>query len=168
MGLYHGKQGTGVSVEAKVRMGPVTTLNLTQTGNGKLKLISGEGESTNGPIMRIGNTQTPVRFGEHPDAYLARWFAEAPTVWRYMVNSWRQGVWTSDMPLYYQIFRQSGFGFVDVFRHMASGNTLFRTRFVAVTQLAGGTVTVAGLEIMAKSFPPPFCWTDCLTARVHV
>jgi L-arabinose isomerase len=79
MGLYHGKQGTGVSVEAKVRTGPITTLNVTQTGDGRLKLISSEGESTNGPIMQIGNTQTPVKFREHPDAYMARWFAEAPT-----------------------------------------------------------------------------------------
>ncbi|HEY3289776.1 MAG TPA: L-fucose/L-arabinose isomerase family protein, partial [Anaerolineae bacterium] len=40
MGLYHGKQGTGVSVEAKVRTGPITTLNVTQTGDGKLKFIN--------------------------------------------------------------------------------------------------------------------------------
>ena len=79
MGLYHGKQGTGVSVEAKVRVGPITTLNLTQTGDGKLKLISSEGESTDGPIMLIGNTQTPVKFRKHPDDYMAQWFAEAPT-----------------------------------------------------------------------------------------
>ena len=79
MGLYHGKQGTGVSVEAKVRTGPVTTLNLTQTGDGKLKLISSEGEATSGPIMQIGNTQTPVRFGAPPDEYMTRWFAAAPT-----------------------------------------------------------------------------------------
>lgn len=79
MGLYHGKQGTGVSVEAKVRTGPITTLNVTQTGDGKLKLISSEGESTNGPIMQIGNTQTPVRFRLPPDDYMTLWFAEAPT-----------------------------------------------------------------------------------------
>lgn len=79
MGLYHGKQGTGVSVEAKVRSGPITTLNVTQTGDGKLKLIMSEGASTDGPIMRIGNTQTPVRFRDHPDDYMTRWFAEAPT-----------------------------------------------------------------------------------------
>ena len=58
----------------------------------------------------------------------SRWFAEPPTVLRYMMNSYRQGVWMSDMPLYFQIFRQSGFGFVDVFRQMASGNTLMRNR----------------------------------------
>ncbi|MGG4143977.1 L-fucose/L-arabinose isomerase family protein [Paenibacillus algorifonticola] len=79
MGLYHGKQGTGVSVEAKVRTGAITTLNLTQTGDGRLKLISSEAESTNGPIMHIGNTQTPVRFKQHPDDYMTAWFAEAPT-----------------------------------------------------------------------------------------
>ncbi|ANY67470.1 arabinose isomerase [Paenibacillus sp. BIHB 4019] len=79
MGLFHGKQGTGVSVEAKVRTGPITTLNLTQTGDGRLKLISSEAESTNGPIMRIGNTQTPVKFKQHPDDYMTAWFAEAPT-----------------------------------------------------------------------------------------
>jgi L-arabinose isomerase len=79
MGLYHGKQGSGVSVEAKVRQGPITTLNLTQTGAGRLKLISSEGHSTDGPIMQIGNTQTPVRFALDPDAYMDRWFAEAPT-----------------------------------------------------------------------------------------
>ncbi|WP_222708717.1 hypothetical protein [Paenibacillus sp. N3.4] len=79
MGLYHGKQGTGVSVEAKVKTGAITTLNVTQTGDGKLKMISSEGQSTNGPIMRIGNTQTPVKFRDHPDTYMSRWFAEAPT-----------------------------------------------------------------------------------------
>jgi hypothetical protein len=32
------------------------------------------------------------------------------------------------MPLYWQIFRQSGFNFVDVFREMAAGNHLLRNR----------------------------------------
>jgi L-arabinose isomerase len=79
LGLYHGKQGTGVSVEAKVRTGEVTTLNVTQTADGRLKLISSEGTSTDGPTMRIGNTQTPVRFSRHPDDYMSHWFAHAPT-----------------------------------------------------------------------------------------
>ena len=56
------------------------------------------------------------------------WFAESPTVNRYMLNSWRQGVWKSDMPLYWEMFRQSGFGFVEVFQKMASGNTLLRNK----------------------------------------
>ena len=79
MGLYHGKKGSGVSVEAKVRRGDVTTLGLTQTADGKIKFIISEGRATDGPIMAIGNTQTPVLFGMEPDAYMEKWFAEAPT-----------------------------------------------------------------------------------------
>src|SRR5262249_37663831 len=44
------------------------------------------------------------------------------------VNCWRQGVWQTDMPLYFQVFRQSGFEFVEVFQQMASGNTLLRNK----------------------------------------
>ena len=56
------------------------------------------------------------------------WFAEAPTVARYVLNSFRQGVWKTDMWLYMEIFKQSGFGFVGVFQQMASGNTLLRNK----------------------------------------
>ena len=54
------------------------------------------------------------------------WYAEAPTVQRYMLNCFTQGVWMTDSLLYFEIFRQSGFQFVDVFQQMASGNTLLR------------------------------------------
>lgn len=37
MGIYHGKRGSGVSVEAKVQPGKVTTLGVTQTRDGHLK-----------------------------------------------------------------------------------------------------------------------------------
>ncbi len=79
MGLYHGKQGSGVSVEAKVKSGPITTLGLTQTWDGKLKMIISEGEATNDEVMKIGNTQTHVKFNNDPDTYFERWFEEAPT-----------------------------------------------------------------------------------------
>lgn len=79
LGVYHGKQGTGVSVEAKVRAGNITNLGCTQTGDGKLKFIITEAEATNARIMTIGNTQTHVRFHKEPDAYMDEWFAEAPT-----------------------------------------------------------------------------------------
>lgn len=29
--------------------------------------------------MKIGNTQTHVKFGLDPDAYMDKWFGEAPT-----------------------------------------------------------------------------------------
>lgn len=79
LGVYHGKQGTGVSVEAKVRTGDITTLCCTQTADGGLKCIITEAESTNAQIMTIGNTQTHVKFKKAPDAYMDEWFAEFPT-----------------------------------------------------------------------------------------
>ena len=79
LGVYHGKKGSGVSVEAKVRLGDITTLGVTQTGDGKLKFIISEAESVEGKIMTIGNTQTPAKFSCDPDSYMDRWFAEAPT-----------------------------------------------------------------------------------------
>ena len=79
MRLFHGKQGAGVSVEAKVRTGAITNLACTQTADGQLKLIITEAEATDGPIMTIGNTQTPVKFNKSPDEYMDEWFAEAAT-----------------------------------------------------------------------------------------
>ena len=78
MGLYHGKWGSGVSVEAKVKSGPVTTLGITQDGE-QLKMIVNEAEATNGPIMHIGNTMTPVRFPFGPSEMMNRWFRLSPT-----------------------------------------------------------------------------------------
>ncbi len=79
MGLYHGKRGTGVSVEAKVKNGPITMLGVTQTRDGKLKFNISEGIATANEIMQIGNTQTHVKFSVDPDTYFDRWFKESPT-----------------------------------------------------------------------------------------
>ncbi len=79
LGLYHGKRGGGVSVEAKVKSGPVTTLGVTQTGDGRVKFIVTEAEATDDPIMTIGNTQTHVRPSVDPDTWYERWLEEAPT-----------------------------------------------------------------------------------------
>jgi hypothetical protein len=69
------------------------------------------------------------------------WLAEPPTVYRYILTSLRQGVWTSDLPLYLEMFRDSGLGVTGVFRKMASGNTLLRNKgdgtFDDVTHRAG-------------------------------
>lgn len=79
MGVYHGKKGTGVSVEANVISGPITMLGLTQLGNGKLRLYASEGNALKLPILTIGNTQTHVDFGMDLDSYMDKWFALAPT-----------------------------------------------------------------------------------------
>lgn len=79
MGVYHGKRGSGVSVEAKVCSGPVTTLGVTQTGDGKLKFNISEGEAIEAPILLNGNTSTHIRFDCPPAEYMDKWFMEAPT-----------------------------------------------------------------------------------------
>ncbi|WP_238383106.1 L-fucose/L-arabinose isomerase family protein [Rubripirellula obstinata] len=79
MGLYHGKWGTGVSVEATVQKGPVTMLNLTQTGDGKLRMIANQGDAIEAPVLKIGNTMTHVKFDRGPSEMMNQWFALAPT-----------------------------------------------------------------------------------------
>ncbi len=79
MGVYHGKRGTGVSVEAKVITGDITTLGITQSNDGRLRMIVSQGRSVAEPTLMIGNTQTHVDFGERPDVYMDRWFREFPT-----------------------------------------------------------------------------------------
>ncbi len=77
------------------------------------------------------------------------WFAEPPTIRRYMYNSFAQGVWLTDMPLYLEIFRQSGFGFVGVFQQMASGNSLLRNK---------GDGTFEDVTWKASANPPGWFW----------
>jgi L-arabinose isomerase len=79
LGLYHGKRGQGISVEARVKIGPVTILGLTQTGKGNLKMLVSEGESIPGPILRIGNTNSRIRFPVGPAEFMNAWCMEGPT-----------------------------------------------------------------------------------------
>ena len=77
--LFHGKSGAGLSVEMKVRLGPVTILGLSQTADGRLKLLAAEGESIAGSTFRIGNTNSRIRFASGPAAFMDAWCAEGPT-----------------------------------------------------------------------------------------
>jgi L-arabinose isomerase len=79
LGLYHGKRGHGVSVEFNVRTGPVTVLGLTQTGSGDLRFIAAEGESLPGPILKIGNTNSRIRFAVGPAQFVDDWCRWGPT-----------------------------------------------------------------------------------------
>ncbi|MGO8734665.1 MAG: arabinose isomerase [Terriglobia bacterium] len=79
LGLYHGKSGHGVSVEASVRKGPITILTVTQTHDGRLKFLAAEGESLAGERLKIGNTNSRLRFGLEPAPFINAWCSEGPT-----------------------------------------------------------------------------------------
>jgi len=79
LGLYHGKRGYGVSVEAHVKLGPVTLLAVTQTADGNLKLLAAEGESVPGAMLQIGNTNSRIKFRRGMTNFVNRWCSEGPT-----------------------------------------------------------------------------------------
>jgi L-arabinose isomerase len=76
---YHGKPGSGASVEFKIKEGPITMLSIGVTAGGKFKFILAEGESVHGPIPPTGNTNTRGFFAPDVRTFLKRWVAEGPT-----------------------------------------------------------------------------------------
>lgn len=76
---YHGKPGSGASVEFMIKHGPITMLSIGQTYDGRFKFVIGEGESVEGPLPPTGNTNTLVYFAPDPITYLKAWCAEGPT-----------------------------------------------------------------------------------------
>ncbi|MCX6048654.1 MAG: arabinose isomerase, partial [Chloroflexi bacterium] len=77
--VYHCKAGSGISVEFTVQTGPITILTCTQTRDGNLKFMAAQGECIPGPLMRIGNTNSRLKFNLPPAAFVDAWCAEAPT-----------------------------------------------------------------------------------------
>ncbi len=76
---YHGKPGSGASVEFNIQEGPITMLSIGVKADGKFKFIVAEGESARGPIPPTGNTNTHGVFKPDVRTFLKRWVAEGPT-----------------------------------------------------------------------------------------
>lgn len=76
---YHGKPGSGASVEFRIKEGPITMLSIGIGANGRPKFVIAEGESLSGPIPPTGNTNTHVRFKPDVRTFLKRWVAAGPT-----------------------------------------------------------------------------------------
>lgn len=76
---YHGKPGSGASVEFKLKEGPITMLGITQDGGGRLKFVIGEGMSERGPIPPTGNTNTRGHFDPNIRDFIKKWVMAGPT-----------------------------------------------------------------------------------------
>lgn len=76
---YHGKPGSGASVEFKIKEGPITMLGITQKADGSFKFVIGEGESKKGPIPPTGNTNTRGFFAPTTKEFIKKWVMEGPT-----------------------------------------------------------------------------------------
>ncbi len=77
--MLHGKYGKGLSVEFKVKNGPVTLLGVTHRNDGSFKFVTAEGQSVPGAIPTTGNTNTPVRFEPDLATFVEDWCKASPT-----------------------------------------------------------------------------------------
>jgi L-arabinose isomerase len=78
LGVFHGKPGKGLSVEMKVKTGPVTLLAVAPSRDGRLKLLAAEGESVPGPILEIGNTNSRYKFPLGVKGFIDAWCRQGP------------------------------------------------------------------------------------------
>ena len=76
---FHGKSGSGISVEFNIKAGPITLLSTSSDRNGNMKLVLAKGESMKGAIPQTGNTNTRCKFDMPVTDFLAKWCAAGPT-----------------------------------------------------------------------------------------
>lgn len=76
---FHGKSGSGVSVEFSLKTGDITLLSCSVGADGGMKLIAAQGVSVPGEIPMTGNTNTRCKFDCPVTEFLRRWCEAGPT-----------------------------------------------------------------------------------------